>query len=116
LLERFQAILAITTNADGPLKSADEVEELLIEETRRLGNTTMGNWAVRAEQRLAEQLEQKDASAGVRKKNAEVVVCLRSGQRDGTGLAHRPGELSALVAGGHWREPARALAAFGAGS
>jgi len=68
LLERFQAILAITTNADGPLKSADEVEELLIEETRRLGNTTMGSWAVRAEQRLAEQLEQKDASAGVRKK------------------------------------------------
>ena len=68
LLERFQAILAITANAEGPLKSADEVEGLLIEETRRLGNTTMGSWAARAEERLAEQLEQKDASAGVRKK------------------------------------------------
>ena len=67
LLERFQAILAITANAEGPLKSADEVEGLLIEETRRLGNTTMGSWAARAEERLAEQLEQKDASAGVRK-------------------------------------------------
>lgn len=68
LLERFQAILAITAHADGPLKSADEIEGLLIEETRRLGHTTMGSWAARAEQRLAGQLEQKDASAGVRKK------------------------------------------------
>ena len=68
LLERFQAILAITANAEGPLKSADEVEGLLIEETRRLGNTTMGSWAARAEERLAGQLEQKDTSAGVRKK------------------------------------------------
>ena len=68
LLERFQTILAITANADGPLKSADEVEGLLIQEMRRLGNTTMESWAARAEQRLAEELEQKDASAGVRKK------------------------------------------------
>ena len=68
LLERFQTILEITANAEGPLKSADEVEGLLIEEMRRLGNTTMGSWAARAEERLSEQLKQKDASAGVRKK------------------------------------------------
>jgi hypothetical protein len=68
LMERFQTILEISANAEGPLKSADEVEGLLIEEMRRLGNTTMGSWAARAEQRLAEQLEQQDASAGVRKK------------------------------------------------
>lgn len=68
VLERFQAILAITANAEGPLKSADEIEGLLIEETRRLGNATMGSWAARAEERLAGQLEQKDAAAGVRKK------------------------------------------------
>ena len=68
LLERFQRILAITPQADGPLPSADEVEELLIEELRRLGHTTMGSWAARAEERLAGQLEQQDASAGVRKK------------------------------------------------
>lgn len=68
MMERFQSLLEITANAEGPLKSADEVEGLLIEELRRLGNTTMGSWAGRAEQRLAEQLEQQDASAGVRKK------------------------------------------------
>jgi len=68
LLERFQRILDITRNADGSLKSADEVEGLLIEEMRRLGNTTMGNWAANAEKRLGEQLQQKDSSAYVGKK------------------------------------------------
>src|SRR2546426_12450914 len=62
LMERFQSILELSANADGPVKSADEVEGLLIEEMRRLGNTTMGSWAVSAEKRLGEQLEQKDAS------------------------------------------------------
>ena len=67
LMERFETILGISSN-EGPLKSADEVEGLFIEEMRRLGNTTMGSWAARAEKRLAEQLKQKDASACVRKK------------------------------------------------
>jgi hypothetical protein len=68
LKERFQSILEIAANGSGPLKSADEAEGLLIEEMRRLGNTTMGSWAGRAEQRLAEELKQQDASAGVLKK------------------------------------------------
>jgi hypothetical protein len=68
LMERFQSILEISANAQGPVKSADEVEGLLIQEMRRLGNTTMGDWALSAEKRLAEQLEQKDPSARVRKK------------------------------------------------
>lgn len=68
LMERFQSILEISANVDGPVKSADEVEGLLIEEMRRLGNATMGDWASSAEKRLADQLEQKDATARVRKK------------------------------------------------
>jgi hypothetical protein len=68
LMERFQTILQISSNAEGPIKSADEVEGLLIEEMRRLGNTTMGSWAARTEERLGKQLRQKDASARARKK------------------------------------------------
>ena len=68
LMERFQSILEISANAQGAVKSADEVEGLLIEEMRRLGNTTMGDWATSAERRLADQLEQKDGSARARKK------------------------------------------------
>ncbi len=68
LAERFGSILEITATADGPIKRADDIEELLIEQLRRLGNATMESWASRAEQRLGEQLQQKDASAAVRKK------------------------------------------------
>ncbi|HYG34384.1 MAG TPA: hypothetical protein VEC99_06345 [Clostridia bacterium] len=68
LMERFQTILEITANAGGPIKTADEVEALLIEAMRRLGNATMESWANRAERTLGEQLQQKDPSAVVRKK------------------------------------------------
>jgi hypothetical protein len=68
LRERFGMILEIITNAEGRLKGADEVEGLLIEEMRRLGNTSLGSWAARAERGLAEQLQQKDDSASERKK------------------------------------------------
>ena len=68
LAERFGSILEITATAEGPLKRADDIEELLIEELRRLGNATMASWASRAEQTLGEQLQQRDGSAAVRKK------------------------------------------------
>jgi hypothetical protein len=68
LMERFRTILEIATGEDGPIKSADEVEGLLIEQLRRLGNETMGSFATGAERRLGEQLKQSDPSAGVRKK------------------------------------------------
>jgi hypothetical protein len=68
LMERFRSILEISTNTEGPVKRADEIEALLIEEMRRLGKATMESWASRAERTLGEQLKQKDASAVVRKK------------------------------------------------
>ena len=51
LLVRFQSILEITRDEGTTLKTADEVESLLIEETRRLGHAGMSQWAVRAEER-----------------------------------------------------------------
>ncbi|HEV2210414.1 MAG TPA: hypothetical protein VG167_16690 [Verrucomicrobiae bacterium] len=68
LFERFRTILELTASAEGPLKKADEIEALLIEEMRRLGHATLETWAGRAEQTLADQLKEKDASASVRKK------------------------------------------------
>ena len=68
LFERVRSILEITASAEGPIRKADEIEALLIEEMRRLGHATMETWAGKAEQTLADQLKQKDASASVRKK------------------------------------------------
>jgi 5'-deoxynucleotidase YfbR-like HD superfamily hydrolase len=68
LMERFNHILEIANDTEGPIKTADEVEALLIEEMRRLGNATMQGWGEQVEQRLGEQLKQKHGSAVVRKK------------------------------------------------
>jgi len=65
---RFQSILDITRNADGPLKTADEVEELLIQEMRRVGNAAMNQWAVQAEERVGTELKEKDPTLRSRKK------------------------------------------------
>ena len=68
MMERLQSILEITRNAEGPLKSADEVEALLVEEMRRLGNLTMKEWAVLAEERVSTELKGQDSTVRSRKK------------------------------------------------
>ena len=66
--ERVQSILEIAHNADGPLKTADEVEELLIQEMRRLGSVTMHQWAALAEERVSTELRSQDPTVLSRKK------------------------------------------------
>jgi phosphoribosyl-dephospho-CoA transferase len=68
LWERFQSILELTRNADGPVKTADEMEELLIQELRALGNTSMNDFATQAEARVGEELKGRDTTVRSRKK------------------------------------------------
>ncbi len=68
LLARFQSIMAITRNEGSALKTADEVEGLLIEEMRRLGHAGMSQWAVRAQERVSQELKSQEPQARSRKK------------------------------------------------
>ena len=68
IMARVQSILDITRNAEGPLKSADEVEGLLIQEMRRLGKTTMNQWAAPAEVGVVQELKEQDPTIRSRKK------------------------------------------------
>lgn len=68
MLARVQSILDLAHAADGPLQTADEVEELLIQELRQLGNTTMNQWATQAEERVSSELKGQDATVRSRKK------------------------------------------------
>lgn len=68
IMEQVQKILEIAQSAEGPLKTADEVEELLIQEMRRLGNATMNEWAAQAHERVNQELKEQDASVLKRKK------------------------------------------------
>jgi hypothetical protein len=68
MMARVQSILDIAYNEAGPLKTADQVEELLIQEMRRLGNTSMHQWATQAEERVSRELKGQDATVRSRKK------------------------------------------------
>ncbi len=68
LRARFQSILDLTRNADGPVQTADAVEEQLIEALRQLGHESMNQWAAQAEQRVSTELQQQDATVRSRKK------------------------------------------------
>ena len=67
LMERFAAILELT---EAPTGTADQIEELLVAEMRRLGNKAMQTWAQSAEEQAAEDLQQKMPGARVRKKRS----------------------------------------------
>lgn len=68
MMERIQSIFEIAYDEEGPLKTADEIEELLIEEMRRLGNQTMRQWATQAEERVSKELKSQDSTVLSRKK------------------------------------------------
>jgi len=65
--DRVRSILEIAGSEEGPLKTADEVEGLLIEEMRRLGHVTMTRWAIQAEERVTTELRQQDPTVLSRK-------------------------------------------------
>ena len=68
LRARFQSILNLTRNADGPVQTAEAVEGQLIEALRQLGHESMNQWAAQAEQRVSTELQQQDATVRRRKK------------------------------------------------
>ena len=65
LLERFESILELAEGGEGG--TLDEVEAVLIEEVRKLGGETLGHWAARREETLAEELRESSAD-GVRQR------------------------------------------------
>jgi hypothetical protein len=68
MFARVRSILDLAHAADGPLKSAGEVEELLIQELRQLGHATMNQWATQAEVRVGDELQRQDVTVRSRKK------------------------------------------------
>jgi hypothetical protein len=52
ILGQLERILQIVENETGEAMTADEAEELLVWEMRRLGQIAMGSWARRKESRL----------------------------------------------------------------
>jgi hypothetical protein len=69
MFERIEAILALAREDDnGRIRSADEVEALLIEQIRRLGNETLRSWATTTERKVADKLKAKSPGVHQREK------------------------------------------------
>lgn len=88
LSKRFEAILDLSDSEQGVVKTADEIEALLIEEIRGLGHTTMEQWAVRAENRIGKEYQENHPGATTPKKTTELVVCIRADRNRGKDMAH----------------------------
>lgn len=59
VLEHLERILAVVENETGEAMTADEAEELLVLEMRRLGQSALGGWARRKELRLEAELARR---------------------------------------------------------
>jgi len=68
LKSRLEAILELAEGEKGELRTADDIEALLVEELRRLGGQTMHDWARGAHQQVAADIKKKDPSCYVGKK------------------------------------------------
>ncbi len=88
LLERFEAIMELAgEDTDERVKTADQVESLLIEEIRKLGNQTLCCWAENAEEKVAQEVMKEHTGIKQREKKTKVVDNIRRDSSDGTHMA-----------------------------
>ena len=59
ILDGLERILEVVENETGEAMTADEAEELLVLEMRRLGQSALGGWARRKELRLEAEYAQR---------------------------------------------------------
>jgi hypothetical protein len=71
LFAQFESILGLASAGEGdaPWRTADEVEALLVEEVRKLGNQTMQHWAQGAHVRAVADCRKEQPQARVKKKS-----------------------------------------------
>jgi len=70
LADRILSILKITDEPlkSGKIRSADEVESLLVEELRKLGNESLSSWAGDVDESVSSAFKAENAQAQLREK------------------------------------------------
>ena len=70
LAERILSILKIADEPleSGKIRSADEVELLLVEELRKLGNESLSTWASGVDEEVSSKLKAENPQAQLREK------------------------------------------------
>lgn len=78
LRARVEALLEVAENATGEVVKADEAEERVAEQLRRMGQETLQAWA---ERRHEQQVKYWDARAGVNRKEKKDSTGIRGSGR-----------------------------------
>ena len=75
LADRIYSILQITDEPlrGGRIRSADEVELMLVEELRKLGNESLVGWSGGVDQKLGKDLKAENPKAQIREKKLKMV-------------------------------------------
>ena len=70
LMSRFLSILSLAEEPDenGRIRSVDEIESMLIEQVRQLGQESLESWASKVDAIVGEQSKQEDPSVKLREK------------------------------------------------
>ena len=70
LADRIHSILQITDEplSGGKIRSADEVESMLVEELRKLGNESLEGWSGGVDRKIGEDLKTANPKAQMREK------------------------------------------------
>src|SRR5437764_15486052 len=85
LQAKFDALLDIVDNASGHALKADEAEQLVFEELRRMGQQAIQAWAARKQQRLETDCDARSDLARKEKK-ASLADPLRTDSNSGADL------------------------------
>ena len=90
LRERFYQILSIAEDSEGNIDKADDAEQRLIDELRRLGQEVLQEWAEREEKQKAEELRNaSDSKAVGHGKKNPLVQDVRTSRDSGTLFSRR---------------------------
>ena len=70
LAKRIDSIITLANEptSTGRIRSADEVEDLLVQELRKLGNESMTGWAQGVDKRVGNELKQEEPTVKKREK------------------------------------------------
>jgi CHASE3 domain sensor protein len=68
LTQRFAAIATLASEPDlqGRIRSADEVESLLVEEVRKMGNRRLASWAQGVDSQISAQIRSREKRTRMR--------------------------------------------------
>ena len=69
LFERIRSILSLADDPDQQIRTADELEALLVEQVQQLGKTTVASWGAKKEAQVAQEFKQENPDARYGKKN-----------------------------------------------